>query len=83
MKQPVWRPGSRWDINIKTGVTEMCEDLHSIHVSHNKDQWWVLENMTTDVSAPYNTANFLIMWGHTSFSSRALFRGLIEVNWLF
>jgi hypothetical protein len=38
-----------------------CKDLDTIHVSQNRDQWWVLENTTTDITAPYNAANFFIM----------------------
>jgi hypothetical protein len=43
----------RWEDNIGMDLGEIgWESVDSIHLAHNRDQWWVLVNMVLNLLVP-------------------------------
>jgi hypothetical protein len=44
-QNPFWRPGHRWEDNIKINLKEMeCDNVEEIHLAHYRIQWRALMN---------------------------------------
>jgi hypothetical protein len=52
-KGPLGRPRRRWEDNIKMDLQEVgCGGMHWIALAQDRDRWWALMNVVTNLRVP-------------------------------
>ena len=53
LKRPLWRPGHRWEDNIKIDVEEVgWGGMNGLDLAEDKDRWWALVNVVLNLLVP-------------------------------
>jgi hypothetical protein len=58
-KRPLGRHRRMWEDNNVMDLKGRCKNVHWVHLTQDRDQWWAYVDTVMNFRVPYSVGNFL------------------------